>query len=40
MKLKTMSLKDLNFYYRNKINSDEFPTFIHWVLHLRNIGEY
>lgn len=37
---KGMSLKDLKFYYQDNVNPDEYPTFIHWMLALREQGEY
>ena len=37
---KRMDLKDLKFYYQDNIDEDEFPTFIHWMLYLRENGEY
>ena len=37
---KNMSLKDLKFYYNDNVNSDEYPTFIHWILAMREKGEY
>lgn len=37
---KGMDLTDLKFYYQNNIDMDEFPTFIHWMLYLRENGEY
>lgn len=37
---KGMNLQNLKFYYHDNVNSDEYPTFIHWVLALREQGEY
>ena len=37
---KGMSLQDLKFYYRDNVNTDEYPTFIHWMIAMREQGEY
>ncbi len=37
---KGMSLKELRMYYFDNVSVDEFPTFIHWVLYLREKGEF
>lgn len=37
---KGMGLKELRMYYFDNVSVDEFPTFIHWVLYLREKGEF
>ena len=37
---KGASLKELRMYYFDNVSVDEFPTFIHWVLYLREKGEF
>ena len=37
---KNWKLKDLKFYYNDNVNADEYPTFIHWILAMREQGEY
>ena len=37
---KGMDLTDLKFYYQDNIDMDEFQTFIHLMLYLRENGEY
>ena len=32
---KGWDIKDLKFYYKDNIDRDEFPTFMHWVEYLR-----
>ena len=34
------TLKDLKFYYNDNVNVDEYPTFIHWILAMREQGNY
>ena len=38
--LKGMSLEDLKFYYQDNVNVNEYPTFIHWMIALREQVEY
>ena len=35
-----MSLKDLKYYYMDFVDQDEYPTFIHWIIAMREQGEY
>ena len=37
---KNWELKDLKFYYNDNVNTDEYPTFIHWILAMREQGNY
>ena len=37
---KGMSIKVLKFYYQENIDSDEYPTFIHWIIAMREQGEF
>ena len=37
---KGWNLHDLKFYYNDNVNQDEYPTFVHWLCAMREMGEY